>query len=380
MTKRRSLKSPTTRRFEQLIRSLPEVARAYFLHRESLRRIRTYSKHRQLPQLRSQDKYPLVEICRGYRDLRWHQIYASVNEVLSPNYVPEDIFHCVIESHLNPFRITTKYSDKNQYDIYFPGHMPRTVARVIRGRLLDSVYRPLSNMPPVSPEKLYVIKPTSETGMGLDVTFVPGAQLATTLSTHISQQSRDLIVQEAIEQHEELASFNPDSTNTLRIMTMRTRTGVDVVSTVFRCGRPGSRVDNHAAGGLACGVNKDGRLKEFAIDKMLNRHATHPDTGATFAGFTIPHFPKAVELVTQLHFKLPDVDLVSWDVAIDSAGSPILIETNIRTQEIGFHQFCNGPVFEPYVEYLSTRCKGFTFLGVPMKPYWEPAAWYDESV
>lgn len=37
--------------------------------------------------------------------------------------------------------------------------------------------------------------------------------------------------------------------------------------------------------------------------------------------------------------------MVSWDIAIDKDGDPVLIEANMRKGGINFHQFNNGPMF-----------------------------------
>ena len=42
---------------------------------------------------------------------------------------------------------------------------------------------------------------------------------------------------------------------------------------------------------------------------------------------------------------MPHFRLVSWDISVDEAGDPVLIETNLNYGELEFHQLCNGPVF-----------------------------------
>lgn len=368
MKPRHPLKGPTIKKFESLVRSLPEIARAFFMTRQSKKRLT-----RILQQIQGQPRITTdshtTNICRGYKDTRWHKAYAHINGNQSPHYIPEEVFHCVVESHLNPFTRTPKYSDKNFYDVYFTGHTPTTIARIIRGRLLGPDYQPLDSLR-LSANKEYVIKPTTETGLGISVEIHDGASISALVSQHLTTGGRDLIIQEILPQHEKLSAFNPSSLNTCRIMTLRTNNQVELVSSVFRCGRSGSRIDNHAAGGLACGIDRMGNLGDFAIDRDLNKYQTHPDSGVPFRGTIIPHFKEAVELVRRLHQRLPDIDIVSWDVAITKTGQPVVIETNIRSQEVSFHQFCNGPVFAPFADFLFKTCNGFTIAGIPMTSYW----------
>jgi hypothetical protein len=56
-----------------------------------------------------------------------------------------------------------------------------------------------------------------------------------------------------------------------------------------------------------------------------------------------------VETVKQLHYKLPFFNFVGWDVAIDEAGEPILVEWNICTE---LSQSANGPAFGDYTERI----------------------------
>jgi hypothetical protein len=37
--------------------------------------------------------------------------------------------------------------------------------------------------------------------------------------------------------------------------------------------------------------------------------------------------------------------LIAWDFAVDSNGTPIVIEINLDSGEIQFHQIYNGPLF-----------------------------------
>ena len=55
------------------------------------------------------------------------------------------------------------------------------------------------------------------------------------------------------------------------------------------------------------------------------------------------------------HAVIPDLGLLSWDIAIDTDGAPGVIEFNISRQEINTHQVCNGPVFAPYADRVLDR-------------------------
>lgn len=57
-------------------------------------------------------------------------------------------------------------------------------------------------------------------------------------------------------------------------------------------------------------------------------------------------------MVTQLHEKLIYFDLVSWDLAIDDAGNPLVIEINLKDQGISSHQVVNGPLFGEFTDQV----------------------------
>ena len=157
-----------------------------------------------------------------------------------------------------------------------------------------------------------------------------------------------------------MAALNASSVNTLRIMTIRLGAEIGVVSTFIRIGVGGARVDNLSSGSLAAGVTRDaatgaGRLGAFACDAHLKTRTTHPDHGYRFDTITLPFFEAAKKLCMDLHAAIPDLGLLSWDIAIDAQGAPGVIEFNIGRQEILTHQACNGPVLAPYIDRVLGR-------------------------
>ena len=110
------------------------------------------------------------------------------------------------------------------------------------------------------------------------------------------------------------------------------------------------RVDNVTAGGISCGINEDGTLKKYATSYYTgDRFEKHPQ-GLVFEGFKVPSYDKAVALVKNVHPLIPHFRLVSWDIAIDKAGEPVLIEANMRKGGINLNQFNNGPLFGDLTE------------------------------
>jgi len=300
----------------------------------------------------------------GYTCTLWHSVYAALNGICSVDYLPEDIFFNVFERRLNPRLRRETYRDKNFYDrLNWPG-LPVTVLRVINGDLFDPAYRSIDlaaglALARQSTADELVVKPSRETRGGFRVAFVPAADLEAVLKPKLTRNS-DWIVQEPVRQHQLMAELNASSVNTLRIMTIRLGREVAVVSAFVRIGVNGARVDNLSAGCIAAGVTLDkatgaGRLGVFACDERLRLHDVHPNHGYHFGSISLPFFSEARNLCMDLHSVIPDLGLLSWDIAIDSKGTPSVIEFNISRQEIITHQVCNGPVFAPYIDRVLGR-------------------------
>ena len=57
-----------------------------------------------------------------------------------------------------------------------------------------------------------------------------------------------------------------------------------------------------------------------------------------------------IKQAKELHAQLPYFKLISWDLALDFDNEVVLIEFNIRWQEINSHQISNGPLFNEYTD------------------------------
>jgi hypothetical protein len=152
------------------------------------------------------------------------------------------------------------------------------------------------------------------------------------------------IVQEYIQQHPKIAEVSSSSVNTIRLVTLWTRSAeVILVSAAMRFGVGSAHVDNWSSGGIAVGVDHhSGRLMEIAFDKHGNRFLNHPDTRQVFQGFQIPYWQEAVEIATKLQTAVNCYKLIGVDVAIAPDG-PILIEMNANP-DIVFQEQTAGPL------------------------------------
>ena len=136
------------------------------------------------------------------------------------------------------------------------------------------------------------------------------------------------ILEHAIVQHPDMARLHPSSVNSIRIVTDIVGEEVYIAYVMVKMGRGGGCCDNTGQGGMLCRVDeKTGKIRSVATDDYFNVFDKHPDTGIVFEGYQLPMVDKAIELVKQAAWEVPQIRHVGWDVAITPEG-PVIIEGN----------------------------------------------------
>jgi len=302
-------------------------------------------------------------------------IYGNISGIISTDYVPENAYYNKIEPVLNNRAYALAYADKNFYEQFFDDFIslfPETLLRCINGIYYDKDYIPLETMPSLS--KLlskrgsYIIKPATESSGGFKVSellihdgsiyFNKGNyQLQKFLTTAKEYFGPDFIIQERIKQNEWFASFNVTSINTVRLFTYRSVKSADVIPlhSIIRFGKPGSLVDNQAAGGLSCGIDKNGKLNNFAIDKYGTKYVKLSFIKEK-SGQIVPGLKDMIHLAKQLASKYYYHRLLGFDFCLDIQNKVRLLEINCKNIEINFLQMNNGPLFGAYTNEVINYC------------------------
>ncbi len=284
-------------------------------------------------------------------DLGQYEVYNRYKDPNTPLelFIPDDFYYCYADLYFTDYHTSIKFDNKNLYDLYFfDVHRPESLGRNINGILMDSDYSQISVeslLRKCSEARSVIIKKTLNSDGGHGIAFFDDCNLKSDdIMTYLSE-NRDFIIQRVVKQHPDIAIFNPESVNTVRIMTLFFNNTVHVLSSVLRMGINGSRVDNASSGGIVCGINDDGSLKKYAYDSVANRYECHPQ-GMSFDGHVIPSFDKCVEICKSLSLRFVNISrLISWDLSIDTNGMPLLIEANFTGGQLDFHQLCNGPIW-----------------------------------
>lgn len=173
----------------------------------------------------------------------------------------------------------------------------------------------------------FIVKPLYEMG-GAKIKKVHNASKDTFDS--LIAEYETCLIEELLIQNELIASLNPDTVNTLRIIAFRDKNGqVQIPFANIRIGRKGSAVDNFSSGGMTAAIHIDtGKIISDAHDKAYKLYHVHPDSGVLINGFVVPCWDDVLTTVKTAMNRLPKMRLVGWDVAISKNNKVCLIEGN----------------------------------------------------
>ena len=141
-----------------------------------------------------------------------------------------------------------------------------------------------------------------------------------------------------VEQDDYAKTIFPETTNTIRILTMYDIDKGDafVAAAVHRFGAcaSGGLVDNWGRGGVCAAVDLDtGILSQaytFPSKGTLAVHTSHPDTGAAIAGTGVPGWVRLRDEIVALARRLPFLPYIGWDI-VRTNDSYVILEGNNRT-------------------------------------------------
>ena len=264
-------------------------------------------------------------------------------------YIPNDFFHCYIDTFFSNYRKVNYIDNKNLYNLFFHDiPQPHTLVRKMCGLFLDENYEIIDVQSALSKcfeAKDVIIKPSINKSGGKGIVFWDSSRDLTILK-NVFESENDFIVQSIMHQHQTLSNIHNNSLNTIRVMSLIYEGEVYILSSILRMGSGNSRVDNATQGGLFCGINGDGSLKKIAFDYNNNSYTHHPN-GVKFEAVKIPNYDKCIECVKRMAARVYAFSrLVSWDLMVGLNGEIILIEPNLSYGGVGFHQMCNGPILK----------------------------------
>jgi len=259
---------------------------------------------------------------------------------------------------LNMMNMTLALTDKNLLNKIIKGiEQPKTIIKNINGYFYFEDENKILNIDEVvnkcSAYSKLVIKPTIGSNGGNDVIVFSIKDNRTdyknlTILELIKSYDKNFIVQNWIEQHSEMSLLNYNSVNTIRSKTLMINGEVKFLSDLLRIGGEGAFVDNTTQGGIFCVIKPDGSLYTEGFNSN-DEVILETQSKIKFKDFVIPEFSKIKEVIKKLHLQIPYFKMVSWDIAVNSYGEPVLIEFNVMSQGVN-SQFAYGPLFGKYTD------------------------------
>jgi len=188
----------------------------------------------------------------------------------------------------------------------------------------------------------------------------------------------DWIIQTVLHNNDFISSLLPENAplSTFRVLTaswggIDGRTGVKVLSCVFRAGRANKKTDHSSVlfnvdtstGCIGKGMANSHWYK-LGLDKIFscpwtapNEFTKHPDNGLVLTGVKIPDFANMLKTCVEAHEKVcPQCPLAGWDLTLTKEHGPCLLETNLSCNFFKgsfdqawyfdfirqYYQFCEG--------------------------------------
>ncbi len=282
----------------------------------------------------------------------FHAFYTEKTARFDVRYIPDDIWFTEIIRHFNNREKSKILAHKSYYERMFVGtgvKQAKTIIHRMNGFWYDSFMNMISKNEVdeiITKEDELFVKIASGSCGGRGVFHITNEVDILSEFNKVSSIDKDIIVQLAIKQHHELEKVGKSSVNTIRVLSMLNEKEVKIYSTILRMGVGNSKVDNASSGGITCGINENGQLKDVAYTMFGEKFDCHPTTKVKFSEVTVPSYDKILDAVKRLHPLIPDFRLVSWDVAVDENAEPILVEANLCMGQLDFHQLNNGPIFK----------------------------------
>ena len=226
---------------------------------------------------------------------------------------------------LNPKANRTVLCDKKvflEHYKQFVSHWHFTIADLEKDKRL------LSKTVPPDVKKIIIKSSDGQCGRGIEV--IDYNEISIDQLIKKMHSTKNDIIEEFVEQHDDLKQMSPSGLNTLRIITtLNANDEVEILGIRQRLAI-NSHIDNLAAGNIACEVDQTtGKIIGPGVYSDITKADVfqHPVTGKVIIGFQVPFFKESLALVKNAALYDKSNRSIGWDVAITNNG-PELIEGN----------------------------------------------------
>jgi len=184
----------------------------------------------------------------------------------------------------------------------------------------------------INDSRIFIKKYMGGAGSGVTVAVrkdngfytIEGVRLSATMIRDTYQDS-NYIFEKQIIQEKILNQFNPDTVNTIRILTYKNKP----ISAAIRFGGKGDFCDNISKGGVAVNIDLEtGELGEYGMRMYdIKKYYVHPDSHIAFHGVSVPKWRTVLDVVYKTLEVMPYYNSVGFDIAVTDNG-PVIIEIN----------------------------------------------------
>lgn len=185
-------------------------------------------------------------------------------------------------------------------------------------------------------KKIVIKQPCETQGRGISLINIGDYPDVRTAFDELMAVDQDFIAEELIIAHDSIKALNPDSVNTVRMITYFDGNKSIVHDTFMKIGQKGSFIDNGGAGGILVSIDREtGRLDSDGRDEKGVTYTEHPYTRTKFNGYQLPDWDKALALGLELADKVPGMSYIGWDITYTADNQWIVVEGNAKTQFVG---------------------------------------------
>jgi hypothetical protein len=310
----------------------------------------------------------------------WLKFYATVQGAFREGWIPDNYYGRVVVPRTKPDAPVSGFKTLTQR--VFRSQSIPDLAYVIRGRFYDAACAPLTahelKAALVASGAFAIYKRDgSSKGRGV-VRFATGKVDLAALAA-----MPDGVIQRFVNPCALYRELSPWGGATLRITTVFADRP-EVRSGFLRLARR-DEASLFAKTAVKLIVDTDtGRTWEGAFLGDWRKSPVHPDSGVPLPAMAVPKFTESVALVLALHAGLPHYASIGWDLTVDDAGQPQILEWNGEHNGIKVTEATTGPSFadlgwEKLWRTERRRVRGTLEVGAPAAihspaPFPEPAA------
>ena len=130
-----------------------------------------------------------------------------------------------------------------------------------------------------------------------------------------------VILEELIDQDDDIAVFNRESVNGVRVNTLLKDGEVIIYEPWLKIGRGGNFLTSAVFGTMDAGIDpKTGVVDTHGYTETGEIWEKHPDNGIVIKGFAVPKWDELVEMAKECALKVPFFTYVAWDFALSKKG------------------------------------------------------------